>query len=224
MQQQKREVILNLQSQLWRQLSFPHDTEVRYLTYKVILTLESIILLLSTNKLPQLKLPRTYSGQPSVLQQIIFCPIKILDPYISALRRNYYYPILLELAMVGEHENTETPETEEESTMQIDSKPTAQSSTREKAPLSEVITVEHSLSVITDLIKEIESEEVPTQTQPEAIEETPAQPVKASSYRHRFALYRKNPQYKSTLSQLNLFQSFTKCLKATDTTVQILPI
>jgi hypothetical protein len=223
-QQQKREVILNLQSQLWRQLTFPHDTEVRYFTYRVILTLESIILLLSTNTFPELKLPRTYSDQPSVLQQIIFCPIKILDPYISALRRNYYYPISLEPAMVGEHENTGTPEAEEESTMQIDGKPSAQSSTKEKAPLSEVITVEHSLSVITDLIKEIESEGVPTQTQLEAIEETPARPVKASSYRHRFALYRKNPQYKSTLSQLNLFQSFTKCLKATDNTAQILPI
>jgi hypothetical protein len=159
-----------------------------------------------------------------VLQQIIFCPIKIIDPYISALQENYYYPVLLEPAMMGEPETTETPEMEEESTMWIGSKPAVQSSTREKAPLPDVITVEHSLSVITDLIKEIESEEVPTQTQSEAIDETPDQPIKASSYRHRFALYRKNPQYKSILSQLNLFQSFAKCLKATDNIVQVLPI
>ena len=93
---------------------------------------------------------------------------------------------------------------------------------RQKQAPPEIITVEHSLSAISDLLKEIEPEDIPTQTQPE--EETGKPQIKVSSYRHRFALYRKNTSVKSNVSQINAFRSFAKSLKSTDNPIQILPI
>jgi hypothetical protein len=78
------------------------------------------------------------------------------------------------------------------------------------------------LTAITDLIKEIEADDAPTQNLSK--DPTSTIPVKGSSYRHWSALYRKNASYKSPLTQLSLFKSFAKCLKATDKTFQILPI
>jgi hypothetical protein len=94
---------------------------------------------------------------------------------------------------------------------------TSLSPVRTKTP--EVITVESSLEEITEFLKELENDEAPTQTQSDQ-----TQPVRASSYCHRFALYRKNVHFKSSVSQLNLFKSFAKCLKTTDHSIQILPI
>jgi len=68
-----------------------------------------------------------------------------------------------------------------------------------------------------EFLKDLEEDKAPTQTQ-----SNQAQPVQASSYRHWFVLYRKNAHFKSSI--LNLFKSFAKCLKATDHSIQILPI
>jgi hypothetical protein len=35
--------------------------------------------------------------EPLILDQVIYCPLSILDPYLFALHKNYYYP----LAMLG---------------------------------------------------------------------------------------------------------------------------
>ena len=91
----------------------------------------------------------------------------------------------------------------------------------EKKP-PEIITVEHDLSVIADLIQEVEAEEAPTQTN--STDPNQESNVKGSFYRHRFALYRKNVKHQSELSQIQQFRSFAKCLKATDHSIQILPI
>ena len=76
---------------------------------------------------------------------------------------------------------------------------------------------------ITDLIKEIEVDDPPTQQK--ALQQ-PDPPVKSSSYRHRFALYRKSAyiNHATLATQLNQLKSFVKCIKAADSTAQVLPI
>jgi hypothetical protein len=96
------------------------------------------------------------------------------------------------------------------------------SPSRQKQAPPEIITVEHSLSAISDFLKGIEPEDIPTQTQPEEATRKPQ--IKVSSYCHRFALYRKNTSVKSNVSQINAFRSFAKSLKSTDNSIQILPI
>jgi hypothetical protein len=87
---------------------------------------------------------------------------------------------------------------------------------------SQVITVEHSLEIISDLISKIEAEDPPTQTQEEVIIENPKQ----ATYKYRFSLYKKSsvPVPGALTSQLKLFQSFFRSVKATDHSAKILAI
>jgi len=78
---------------LWQQLSFPYRTEIRYLTYNIILLIESIL-----SQTKEVQDPITYRkpkiiSSPLILSQFIYCPLSIIDPYIIALQQNYYYPI-----------------------------------------------------------------------------------------------------------------------------------
>jgi len=187
----KSELLTSQQKQLWWQLSFPHETQVRFLIYKVILTLESLVLLLSGKTIPQYCSPTKTNNQPSVLDQVIFRPVSIIDPYLLAIKSNYYYPLLPEPIMTEEPHQPETLTSDEDPSMQIDGKPAAKSPPRAKTISPEVITVEHSLEVITELIKEIESDDEPVESQQEGTNDCDTVPAKASSYRHRFALYRK---------------------------------
>jgi len=122
--------------------------------------------------------------------------------------------------MTDQTEHTEEPITNDE--LMNDSEPKV-SNTPPQSPLKAkpVITVEDSLAVIKELIEEIEADEAPIHT--EAVQ-NPEVPSKMSSYRHRFALYRKNIHHKSSLNQIDLFKSLAKCLKSTDHSIQILPI
>jgi hypothetical protein len=77
---------------------------------------------------------------------------------------------------------------------------------------------------ITDLIKEIDSDEPPTQS--EDPQQTSDPKEKLASYCHWFSLYQKSAYFNqaSSNSQLAQFKSFVWCLKSADTTAQILPI
>jgi hypothetical protein len=87
---------------------------------------------------------------------------------------------------------------------------------------SQVITVEHSLEIISDLISEIEAKDPQTQTQEEVIIEN----SKQATYKYRFSLYKKSsvPVPGALTSQLKLFQSFFRSVKATEHSEKILAI
>ncbi len=225
-----------LQASLWQQLTFPHDVEVRSITYNVILAIELILLNSGAQGRPAKYYIPNKRSSPSILDQIIYRPLSIINPYTLALQRNYYYPLSSEEQTMQEDSLDQMADTEGDTAVEtVANNPAAMATdtlmqnskitgdetflfpVRTKTP--EVITVESSLEEITEFLKELEDDEAPTQMQSDQ-----TQPVRASSYCHRFALYRKNAHFKSSVSQLNLFKSFAKCLKTTDHTIQILPI
>jgi hypothetical protein len=215
---QKR-ALTDVQASLWLHLSFPHNTEIRQLTYDTTLRVESIVncITLSQTNPSEYHKPKNTS-KPSISTQIVYRPITILDPYLLALKRNYYFPISCEPITMTEEE---TPlQSEKQMEESVSESPISPSRAKKSQP--EVITVEHSLLVIADIIKEIEADEAPVQTQ---TEDTPSDPsIKASSYCHMFALYRKNTNNKSSMSQVTLFKSFAKSVKSADNSIQNLPI
>jgi hypothetical protein len=78
------------------------------------------------------------------------------------------------------------------------------------------------LTAITDLINEIETGNPPTQMQ----EDVNLEPPKQVLQKHRFSLNKKNsgPQSGSPTSQLRLFQSLFRSIKAADPSAKILPV
>lgn len=224
LQYQQKTNLLSTLTRLWVHLSFPHETDVRLLLFKIILIVEDIINTFSgaykTEPFQTIQKP----NKPSILNQVVHRPINIVNPYLTSLQRNYYYPIATEIVTMSEEIHTEqyTGLQDVTTTDPEASKHIAMSSTvKSKLATPEVITVEDSLTAITDLIREIEADDPPQSNLDDPVT-TPS--VKASTYRHRFALYRRNANYQSTLSQLSLFRSFAKCLKNTDNSIQILPI
>jgi hypothetical protein len=93
---------------------------------------------------------------------------------------------------------------------------------KEASPTRANITVESSLEAIAEIIKEVEADDPPTET--EVPQPTIVQGKKAQT--HRFAMYKKQsyPTPGTPSNQLSLFQSFVKSIKSADQTVTILPI
>jgi len=213
-----------LQRRLWSQLSFPHDTDVRSITYRIILLIQAILLTPHQHTTPRLfSLPKTTS-KPTIIDQIIHNPTRIIDTYTRSLQQNYYYPLALDPAKMSEETTVNAAISHEkqlDANLSMDDKSLGKLPTSEEKKPPEIITVEHDLSVIADLIQEVEAEEAPTQTN--STDPNQESNVKGSFYRHRFALYRKNVKHQSELSQIQQFRSFAKCLKATDHSIQILP-
>ncbi len=78
-----------------------------------------------------------------------------------------------------------------------------------------VITVEHSLAVVSELISEIEADDPPTQSQSQ--ETQIVDEATQTSYKHRFSLYKKNSTSPGIpAGQLKLFHSFAKSIKTSD--------
>lgn len=206
--------LIYLYIELWQQLSTPHQTEVRRLTYNLLVTLEEIFnITIPSLKHSKFKQPK-HKTAPSLEDQIIYQPITILDPYILALRRNYYYPLAPEQPTMADNTQMEG---------QTDNESPKSSPTRNKSPASNIITVESSLAAIAELIKEVEAEDPPTETElriPTVVE----QGKKPNT--HRFAIYRKQtyPVPGAPSNQLSLFKAFVKSIKAADQTAKILPI
>jgi hypothetical protein len=153
---------------------------------------------------------------PSVIDQVIKDPSIILDPYIVSLSSNYYCPLF----------TTTLPHEMEE----LDNNP-PQTQTASKSPSSspsrkKIVTAEDSIETITELLAEMEEDELPVQTQPTMDTFQPSSQVQPSFFNHRFAIYRKGstPYVANAPSQLNLFKSFCKSLKTIDPQVQILPM
>jgi len=77
-----------------------------------------------------------------------------------------------------------------------------------------IITVKHSMDTISELLKEFEADDPPIQMEPEEVEiAVPA--LKSTSYRHRFAIYRRNNgayTIGNPSVQQSLFKSFAKCM------------
>jgi hypothetical protein len=92
--------ILNLHYQLWKHLSFPHETNIREHIFKIFLSIEPVIANISnwtSRDFPQnctfpAKQKQCY---PSVSEQVIWRPLSILDSYTLALQRNFYYPLTM---------------------------------------------------------------------------------------------------------------------------------
>ncbi len=89
-----------------------------------------------------------------------------------------------------------------------------------------IVTAEDSIETITDLLVELEEEELPVQTQPNLPTFQPSSQVQPSYFNHRFAIYRKPsmPYAANAPSQLNLFKSFCNSLKSIDPQIQVLPM
>ena len=206
--------LIPLYTELWQQLCFPHGTEARRITYDLLITLEEIF----NSNLPSLTSRKfrapEHKTTPSVVDQIIYQPVGILDPYILALRRNYYYPI------APEHP-TMTEDTQMDGQTTIASPKT--SPNRNKLSASNAITVESSLAAIAELIKEVEADDPPTETE---IHVTPTMEHGKKPHTHRFAIYRKQtyPTPGAPSNQLLLFKAFVKSIKSADQTAKILPI
>jgi len=185
--------------------------------YDLLVKLDGILDYAARGRLEKFTLPAT-TAQPSIISQVVFHPVEILDPYLLALSRNYYYPLF-------EHHQTMTSrEMEQSDTLYtITSAPT---SPKTKPAESTKITVEHSIEAITDLLKEMEADKCPTQQQ-EAVQVDPTATDKPTYHHHRFAIYRRNNgsyTIGSPTAQLNLFKTFAKCIKPIDHQAQILPV
>jgi hypothetical protein len=157
------------------------------------------------------------TSKPSITTQIVHQPTQILDPYLLNLQQNYYYPLS------PEPDITDMDDTQMANGT-APSSPTREecSTDTQKSPSKDTITVEHSLSVISEFISEFVANDPPTQLHEEPVIEKPEQ----TTYRHRFSLYKKNsvPVPGTPTTSLRLFQSLFRSIKAADQSTKILPI
>jgi len=209
-----------LHTKLWAQLSFPHATQYRKHIYIILLIAQQTLLHIAPYTNPAPLKARRFSkpdrtSQPSIADQVVHRPLQIIDPYIIALQSNYYYPISADSSNMPEDENEIDMIQVRPSSPPKDGKP----------PARTPVTVEHSVEAISDVLREMEADDPPTQSEAFTTPKIPA--VKSSSYRHRFAMYRRNTGAHAPGSpsfQLALFKSFTKCIKLADHSAQILPV
>jgi hypothetical protein len=136
---------------------------------------------------------------PSAISQIVQAPTKILDTYLISLTKNYYFPLVYDPLEIMDSEDIaeRSPSAPPSPSRQLKEKP---------------VTVEDSIDTITDILKEVEGEDPPiqTQTQNDAPNTQEAQ-TKVSFHRHRFSIYRKSsngPIPNTSSSQLSLFKAF----------------
>jgi len=130
-------IIISLYTALWDQLCFPHITEVRRLTHETLVTLEGILnILLPALHKAKFRYPIS-TTIPLIKDQIIHQPVAILDPYILALCRNFYYPIAPEDVTITDETPMDTSHIEVSSPML--------SQKKEASPTRANITVESSL-------------------------------------------------------------------------------
>jgi hypothetical protein len=134
------------------------------------------------------------------LDQFIHTPTKIRNPYILALQKNYYNVLSPEPLNMAETTDANN----------MDCLGSHSTSPARSITSTTVVTVEHSLAAISEVIREMEVDEPPTQ--PDLAFEPPKiVSTKSSSYSHRFAMYRKNVGTHvqgNPTHQLALFKSF----------------
>jgi len=216
-----RKSIQQYVSLLWEKLKFPYSQQVRSLLLKVLLEIENISNLFQFQSL-QPSSPKRFTykepyktSRPSFEYQVINpAPSSlVIDPLITSLQRNYYYPLTFEMA------------TDE---MEYDSNEVSNQTTTSPQKASNK-NVETSIDTISDFLQEMEGEDPPTQsefTSANVLAKQTVSQVKASFHKHRFSIYRKiyTNAGQSSNSQISLFKSFSKCLKKLDPQAQILPL
>jgi hypothetical protein len=208
--------ISTIHNSLWRQLSKPLNSSiVRSYIFDCLVLLEQIISIatkgsVSSSDKHQFINP-VNSCLPSVSQQVITDPKEILNPYEVSLTSNYYFP----LADMGTDEDIDEPSISARAPDKSPLKPT-----------NATVTTEDSIEVISDILADMEEDELLVQTQPEVDDFQPASQVQPSYFNHRFAIYRKRstPYLANAPSQVSLFISFCKCLKSIDPQLQTLPM
>jgi hypothetical protein len=208
---------------LWEELKIVHrDTQVstllfQYLSLHVLLVqyLDENIIHSNTCSRNDKYFSPTKPNYPSAYTQIVTEPKQILDPYLASLSKNYYFP----LSTMSQVENvTDTQE----------GPPRTDITTPSPPKHKPVVTTDSSIEDISEVLNEMESDDPPVESQQEnsPIIQQENQ-IKPTYFKHRFAIYKKNiPSYRTTspLTQLQLFKSFSKCLKSIDTQAQFLPI
>ncbi len=208
--------LLYIHNSLWKNLSRPSYSQIiRNHIYDSLIHIDKV---LSVSINHQHKILNNFIGPskpafPSVRQQVVTEPQQILDPYELSLASNYHFPIC-PMTLTDEPENL----TQESNGNPVNTSPKLQPKAR--------VTHEDSIDVISDVLIDMEADELPVQTQPEVETFQPASQVQPSYYKHRFAIYRKRstPYVANAPSQVKLFISFAKCLKSIDPQLQILPM
>ena len=208
--------LLYIHNSLWKNLSRPlYSQIIRNHIYDSLIHIDKV---LSVSLNHQHKILNNFicpskPAFPSVHQQVVTEPQQILDPYELSLTSNYYFPIC-PMNQMDEPEDL----TQESNGNPVNTSPKPQTKARE--------TQEDSIDVISDILIDMEADELPVQTQPEVETFQPASQVQPSYYKHRFAIYRKRstPYVANAPSQVKLFISFAKCLKSIDPQLQILPM
>jgi hypothetical protein len=206
--------LIQYQDNLWKNLTYTlYSTIVRRNIFLFFTYLDQFRTLITRNNegTDSFHSPKKTSS-PSVFDQVVTEPTTIIDPYESSLTKNYYFVLSSSLPAkeMEEITNTQTPA----------------SSPSSKPSKKPIVTAEDSIETITDLLAEMEEDELPIQTQTENNAFQPAAQVQPTYYNHRFAIYRKpyTPYVSNAPSQLNLFKSFCKSLKSIDPQMQILPL
>jgi hypothetical protein len=104
-------------AQMWLHFSFPHATNIRQLTYEIILLIENIINISSSRHTSENFSKPKHPNKPSLKTQIVTRPIEIINPYLLSLQRNYYYPIAYDPVKMSEETSKLISETTSAATM-----------------------------------------------------------------------------------------------------------
>lgn len=216
--------LLQNHAHLWHSLKFPHPTPIRTYILKYLINLQKFVEFINpflhNNLSSRENFLRSHKqAKPSFFSQVTTHTSATIDPYLIALSKNYYFPIST-AAMDDNMEDDTSPGTSTRNSESSNTPP----------PSPKRVTVEDSIETISEIISEYEDDELPVQTQLSQHNQTAIQQsiqTKASSFTHRFSIYKRNgipaAQLK-TPNQIALFQSFCRCLKSIDNQLRILPI
>jgi hypothetical protein len=192
-------------SHIWKQLTTTlHSTGARRNIFSFLENLDQLHSAIIKKPLlatPSKFLLPTNKAFPSISEQVVSDPTAILDPYELSLRRNYYFPI-------SSFNTPDTMEAGDNSTINTNNHT---STSPPSSPMKKkIVTAEDSIETITELLAEMEEEELPVQSQPSTPAFQPSSQVQPSYFNHRLAIYRKSstPYVANAPSQLLLFKSF----------------
>jgi hypothetical protein len=207
--------LIQYQENLWKKLTYTlYSTKVCYNTFLFLTYLDQFQTLITKNTTETASFsPPKKTSSPSVLDQVVMKPTTIIDPYVSSLAKNYYFVL-----------SSSLPSKEMED--MTNAQPSVSSPSTRPTAKKTIVMAEDSIETITDLLAEMEEDELPVQMQTEVDTFQPATQVQPTYFNHRFAIYRKSstPYVSNAPSQLSLFKSFCKSLKSIDPQVQILPM
>jgi hypothetical protein len=206
---------------LWQTLTYPSSYQVHSTTIQFLLLLDSYI--------SQYILPYGGSEETVLLSQFIDCRKKVaspsvsfqvshfeitVDPYLQSLQHNYYFPLSLGHYMGTEESESFSP-----------SQPVHLNS-KSNQSLPKTLTVEDSVDVISDLIREIQAND----TEMDMEESSPVcdaphiiKPSKVSNSSLRFSLLQKSSLTGRSSSNIAQLKQFFHCLSSISSTT-ILPI